>query len=89
MDTDFRSPHLVATPRFPTVNTRLRVPLTFSFLLFARVSVRGRLRRALLELLGFMPTGCPLTADTRHQSVGGGLSPQGRITVANRPFRVV
>ena len=57
-------------------------------LLLAQVSIRGRLRRALPELLGFMPTGCPLTADTRHQSVGGGLPPQGRITVANRPLGV-
>jgi hypothetical protein len=60
--------------------------LTFTSLLLAQVSSGGRLRRALLELLGFMPTGCPLTADTRHQSVGGGLPPQGRVTVASRPL---
>lgn len=57
-------------------------------LLLAQVSIRGCLRRALSELLGLMPTGGPLTADTRIQSVGGGLPPQDRITVVNRPLGV-
>ncbi len=81
----FHVPRLVATPRLPTVNTRSMYLFIATSLLIAQVSIRGRLRRALPESLGFMPTGCPLTADTRHQSVGGGLPPQGRVTVANRP----
>lgn len=57
--------------------------------MIAQTSMRGRLLRALLELPGFMRIRSPLKAFTRHQSVGGGLPPQGRVTVANRPLWVV
>ncbi len=54
-----------------------------------QTSMRGRLLRALLELPRFMRIRSPKKAFTRHQSVGGGLPPQGRVTLANRPREVV